>query len=36
MYDAHYDLLTILYFRMKQGNKYQDIDKLIRDLKQIY
>lgn len=36
MYDAHYDLLTILYFRMKQGNKYQDIDKLIGDLKQIY
>ena len=36
MYDCHYDLLTILYFRMKNGNKYKDINKLIKDLKAIY
>lgn len=36
MYDAHYDLLTILYFRMKNFNQYQDINKLISDLKSIY
>lgn len=36
MYDIHYDLLTILYFRMKNGNKHKDINKLIKDLKMIY
>ena len=36
MYDAHYDLLTILYFRMKQENKYYDINKLCNDLRKIY
>lgn len=36
MYDAHYDLLTILYFKMKSGNKFQDINSLVKDLKKIY
>ena len=36
MYDMHYDLLTILYYNLKKGNKYSDSNKLIRDCKAIY
>lgn len=36
MYDAHYDLLTIIYFQMKQDGKYRNINKLIKELKNIY
>lgn len=36
MYDAHYDLLTYLYFKMNKNNKYKDVDKLIKDISKIY
>ena len=36
MYDAHYDLLTILYFKMRNDNKNKDIEGLVSDLKKIY
>lgn len=36
MYDMHYDLLTILYFNMIENNKFENKEKLIKDLRQIY
>ena len=36
MYDMHYDLLTILYFNLKRGNKFANKDKLINDCNKIY
>lgn len=36
MYDAHYDLLTILYFNCKTNNKYSNYQKLITDCTNIY
>lgn len=36
MYDAHYDLLTILYFNCKTNNKYSNYQKLTTDCTNIY
>ena len=36
MYDMHYDLLTILYFNLKNNNKLSNQDKLISDCIKIY
>lgn len=36
MYDAHYDLLTVLYFRTKSTNKNKDIKKVVSDCMKIY
>lgn len=36
MYDMHYDLLTILYFNLKNNNKLSNQDKLINDCIKIY
>lgn len=36
MYDMHYDLLTILYFNLKNNNKLSNQDKLISDCLKIY
>ena len=36
MYDAHYDLLTILYFKLKKDNKFYDFPGLVASLKKIY
>ena len=36
MYDMHYDLLTILYYNLKENNKLANKEKLIADCKKIY
>lgn len=36
MYDMHYDLLTILYYNLKQYNPKANIEKLIKDLIDMY
>ena len=36
MFDAHYDLLTILYFNLKENNVVANKEKLIKELQKIY
>lgn len=36
MYDMHYDLLTILYYNLKNKNPLADVEKLIEDCYKIY
>ena len=36
MYDMHYDLLTIIYYNMKNNNKMANPEKMITDCQKIY